>query len=62
MTQKSVFKQISMSDTYVSTSIFKGLFKNLVFRSVKATVTKKLWAILVFLYTDRTSYRLYPTP
>ena len=34
--------------THVSTSIFQGLFKNIVFRSV-ALVIKKLWAILDFL-------------
>ena len=37
--------------THVSTSIFQGLFKNIVFRSV-ALVLKKLWAILdFFLHT-----------
>ena len=33
--------------THVSTPIFQGLFKNIVFRSV-ALVIKKLWAILDF--------------
>ena len=32
---------------------FQGLFKNMVFRSV-ALVTKKLWAISDFFFTDRT--------
>ena len=37
--------------THVSTPIFQGLFKNIVFRSV-ALVIKKLWAILdFFLHT-----------
>ena len=37
--------------THVSTSIFQGLFKNKVFRSV-ALVIKKVWAILdSFLHT-----------
>ena len=40
-------------------SIFQGLFKNLVYRSV-ALVIKKLWAILDFLYTDQTFYRPVP--
>ena len=35
------------SMTNVSTCIFQGLFKNVVFRS-EALVTKKLWAILNF--------------
>ena len=35
------------SVTHVSTPIFQGLFKNIVFRSA-ALVTKKLWAILDF--------------
>ena len=39
-----------LSVTHVSTSIFQGLFKNKVFRSV-ALVTKKLWAILEFFFT-----------
>ena len=41
------------SATHVSTCIFQGLFKNIVFRSV-ALVTKKLWAILDFFFTDWT--------
>ena len=37
--------------THVSTPIFQGLFKNIVFRSV-ALVIKKLWVILdLFLHT-----------
>ena len=36
--------------THISLSIFQGLFRNVVFRSV-ATVTKKWWAILDFLVT-----------
>ena len=35
--------------THVSTCIFQGLFKNMVFSSV-ALVTKKLWTILDFLF------------
>ena len=35
--------------THVSKSIFQGLFKNKVFRSV-ALVSKMLWAILDFLH------------
>ena len=42
-------------------SIFQGLFKKIVFRSV-ALVKKKLWAILDFFYTDRTFYRPVPYP
>ena len=39
------------SVTHVSTCIFQGLFKNIVFRS-EALVTKKLWDILdFFLHT-----------
>jgi len=41
------------SVTHVSTSIFQGLFKNIVFRSV-ALVTNKLWAILDFFLKDQT--------
>ena len=37
------------SVTHISTYIFQGLFKNIVFRSV-ALVTKKLCAILDFFY------------
>ena len=49
-----------MFKTHVSTFIFQGLFKKIVFRSV-AFVIKKLWAILDF-YTDRDFYRpvFYP--
>ena len=36
--------------THVSTPIFQGLFKNIVFRSV-ALVIKKLWAIFDFFIT-----------
>ena len=35
--------------THVSTCIFQGLFKNMVFSSV-ALVTKKLWTILDILF------------
>ena len=46
--------------THISTSIFQGLLKNIVFSSV-ALVVKKLWAILdFFFYTDRTCYRPIP--
>ena len=41
--------------THVSTLIFHGLFKNIVFRAV-ALVTKQLWSILDFFFTDRTFY------
>ena len=44
------------SMTHVSTSIFEGLFKNNVFRSV---VTKKIWAILDFFFKDRTFLRCF---
>ena len=44
------FKQKSKCDTW-STNIFQGLFKNIVFITV-ALVTKKLWAILDFFFTD----------
>ena len=47
--------------THVSTPIFQGLFKNIVFRSV-ALVIKKLWAILDFFYTLQTFYRPVPYP
>ena len=49
------------SVTHVSTCIFQGLFKNIVLRSV-ALVTKKLWAILDFFFTDRTFFRPVPYP
>ena len=43
------------------TSIFQGLFKNIVFRSV-AAVIKKLCAILDFFFTQtRLFTALYPT-
>ena len=45
--------------THVSTAIFQGLFKNIVFRSV-AFVIKKLWAILDFFCTLQTFYRPVP--
>ena len=45
------------SATHVSTCIFQGLFKNIVFRSV-ALVTKKLWAILDFFFTDPSLFRV----
>ena len=48
--------------THVSTSIFQGLPKNVVFRSV-ALVTKKLWGILDF-FSHRSDFLpscLYPT-
>ena len=46
--------------THVSSSIFCGLFKNIVFRSV-ALVLKKLWAILDFFLThSRLFTALYP--
>ena len=47
--------------THVSTPIFQGLLKNIVFRSV-ALVIKKLRAILDFFYTLRTFYRPVPNP
>ena len=43
------------SVTHVSTCIFQGLLKKIVFRSV-ALVTKKLWTILDFFFTDRTFF------
>jgi len=47
--------------TYVSTCIFQGLFKNIVFRSV-ALVTEKLWAILDFFFHRPDFYSVpYPT-
>ena len=50
-----------MELTNVSTSIFQGLLKNIVVRSV-ALVIKKLWAILDFFYTPQTFYRPVPYP
>ncbi len=47
------------SVTHVSTCIFQGLFKNIVFRSV-ALVTKNLWAILVFFTQTGLFTALYP--
>ena len=47
--------------THVSTPIFQGRFKNIVFRSV-ALVIKKLWAFLDFFYTLQTFYRPVPYP
>ena len=41
-------------------AFFKGFLKNIDFRSV-ALVTKKLWAILDFFFTDWTFFALYPT-
>ena len=46
--------------THVSTCIFHGLFKNIVFRSV-VLVIKKLCAILDFFYTH-SFYRPVPYP
>ena len=45
--------------THVSTPIFRGLFKNIVFRSV-ALFIKKLWAILNFFNTLQTFH--HPVP
>ena len=49
------------SVTHVSTCIFQGLFKNIVFRSV-ALVTKKLWAILDFFSQTGLFFRPVPYP
>ena len=49
------------SVTHVSSCILQGLFKNIVLRSV-ALVTKKLWAILEFFFTDCTYFRPVPFP
>ena len=49
------------SVTHVSTPIFQGLFKNIVFRSV-ALVIKKLWAILDFFYKLLPFYHPVPCP
>ena len=61
---KNIFyflKNKYQSVTHVSTPIFQGLFKNIVFRSV-ALVIKKLWAILDFFFTNfRLFTALYPT-
>ena len=48
--EKNIFLVLNkyQSVTHVSTFIFKGLFKDIVFISV-ALVTKKLWAILDFI-------------
>ena len=48
------------SVTHVSTSIFQGLFKHIVFRSV-ALVIKKSWAILNFFTPPGLFTALYPT-
>ena len=55
------FKQISKCAcvTHVSTCIFQGLYKNIVFRSV-AIVTKKLCAILEFFSQTQLFSALYP--
>jgi len=47
--EKKIFFDLNkyQSVKHVSTCIFQGLFKNIVFRSI-ALVTKKLWAILDF--------------
>ena len=55
------FKQISKFDTHVSTSIFKWLLKNVIFKSV-ALVLKKLWAMLYFSFTQTRLFNvLYPS-
>jgi len=46
--------------THVSTCIFQGLFKNIVFRSV-ALVTKKLWAIKFFFSQTGICFLSVPT-
>ena len=47
--------------TRISSCIFKGLFKNIVFRSV-ALVTKKVMGYFRFFFTDRTLFSaLSPT-
>jgi len=51
-------KYQSMTD--VSTCIFQGFFKDIVFRSV-ALVTNKLWAVLDFFFTGQTFSALYPS-
>ena len=53
---------LSMDVTHVSTSIFQGLFNNIVFRSV-ALVTKKVMGNVRFLVFTRTrlSTALHPT-
>ena len=48
------------SVTHVSTSIFQGLLKNIVCRSV--VVTKKLWAISDLFFKDWTFFRPLPYP
>ena len=56
------FKNKYQSVTHVSTPIFQGLFKNIVFRSV-ALVIKTLWAILDFFLTFFLEFfRLFLTP
>ena len=49
------------SVTHVSTWIFQGLFKYIVFGPV-ALVTKKLWALRFFFYRSDFFSGLYPTP
>ena len=49
------------SVTHVSSCILQVLFKNIVSRSA-ALVTKKLWAILEFFFTDCTFFRPVPFP
>jgi len=59
--EKKLFKIIFKKNvTHVSTSIFQGLFKNIVFRSA-ALVIKKLCAILDFFSQTGLFTSLYPT-
>ena len=51
----------SQNVTHVFKSIFQGIFKNIVFRSV-ALVIKRLWAILDFFYILQTFYHPVPYP
>ena len=55
---QKIFFCFKQSVTHVS--IFQGLFKKIVFRSV-ALVTKKLWAILDFFIQTGLFTALYPT-
>ena len=59
--KKNIFFVLNkyQSVTHVSTCIFQGLFKNIVFRSV-ALVIKKLWAILDFFFYTLRSPDLLP--
>ena len=57
--KKSVLNK-SQSVTHVSTCIFKGLFKNIVFRSV-ALVTKKVMDYFRFFSQKGLFSALYPT-